>query len=182
MVADDELIRRVAAGDREAYAALYDRYAPRVFGLLSRLLRNQSDIDDVFQDVFWQVWAQAGRFDPSRGRPDVWVLLLTRSRAMDQNRKSDRQIDAAESPEPPAPASPPDDAQRSEMAALIRDLLRLLPTAHSHAVQRAFFDGWTHEEIARREGLPLGTVKSHVRRGMDRLRVLLADHDRDRSA
>ena len=76
--------------------------------------------------------------------------------------------------------TPLDDAERGEMATRVRELLRQLSPAHERAVQRAFFDGWTHEEIARHEGMPLGTVKSHVRRGMERLRALLADHDTDR--
>ena len=80
-LSDHDLLGRTAARDRTAFAALYDRYAPRAFGLILRILRNRTDAEDVLQETFLQVWAQAARFDPNRSAPDVWLLLIARSRA-----------------------------------------------------------------------------------------------------
>lgn len=174
-VTDIELLRQVSTGDRGAYADLYDRYSPRVFGLLVRLLGNQSDAEDVLQDVFWQVWCRAGQFDPTRAGPDVWLLLLTRSRAVDHIRRRRRPSELDASGEPVTLTDPAIPLLQDECTRQIRAGLSALPTDQRVMICRAFFDGWTHEQIAERDAVPLGTVKSRIRRGMDKLRAILSE-------
>src|SRR5579885_2433377 len=112
---DQELLGRIAARDREAFAAFYDRYAPRAFGLILRVLRNRTDAEDVLQEAFLQVWNQAGRFDPARAAPDVWVLLIARSRAVDRLRKKSA-VTSDEVPDPGSADDPGRGLEREESA------------------------------------------------------------------
>src|SRR5436853_6983112 len=98
---DLELINRIAGRDRDAFSHFYNRYAPRAFGLILRVVRNRTDAEDVLQEAFLQVWKQAERFDPLRSAPDVWVLMIARSRAVDRLRKRS----AVTTDELPAPAT-----------------------------------------------------------------------------
>jgi len=170
---DTELLRRTADGDQTAFASLYDRYSPRIYGLIVRLFRNRNCADDVFQDVFWQIWRLAGRFDPSRARADVWLLLLTRSRAVDYLRRQGRQPPVVGEFDLPGVADPTLPPQTAESSAKVRSALAQLPDDQRHALCLAFYAGMTHEQIAGQESLPLGTVKSRIRRGMERLRHVL---------
>jgi RNA polymerase sigma-70 factor (ECF subfamily) len=171
--ADLDLIRRTAAGDRAAFAGLYDRYAARALGLVVRILRNRTEADDVLQEVFLQVWAQAARFDPARSALDVWLLLIARSRALDRLRKRVA-APAAELPDRPAADDPAGGLERAEQAGQLRSALDGLPPEQRESIRLAFFHGLTHEQIARQLNLPLGTVKTRIRLGMHRLRDRLA--------
>jgi RNA polymerase sigma-70 factor (ECF subfamily) len=162
---DVELMRRVAARDRAAFAELYDRLAPRAFGLVLHLLRNQTDAEDVLQEAFLKVWDLAPRYDPARCPPDGWVLMIARSRALDKLRR--RRQTADECPEPAADDAPGRELERRETAERIAAALAGL---QAEAVRLAFYGGLTHEQIAGRLGLPLGTVKTRIRLGMVRLR------------
>jgi RNA polymerase sigma-70 factor (ECF subfamily) len=166
---DLDLLGRVAARDRAAFAALYDRYAPRAFGLILKLVRNRTDAEDVLQEAFLQVWNQAGRFDPGRASADVWVLLIARSRAVDRLRRrtvvtTDEVPDAGRTEEPAA------GLVRREEGDRVRAALGHLPAEQRDPICLAFFHGLTHEQIAARLSLPLGTVKTRIRLGMARLR------------
>lgn len=172
---DAELLGRIASGDREAFATLYDRYAPRAYGLLLRVLRNRADADDVLQETFLQVWRQAIRFDPSRAAADVWVLLVARSRAVDRLRKRGVAT-TGELPDPPMERDPAGDLNRREDAGRVRTALDVLPLEQREPIRLSFFDGMTHTQIARRLGLPLGTVKTRIRLGMLRLRDRLSTY------
>ena len=170
---DPELLRRTADRDRAAFAAFYDRYAARVFGLALHVLRNRTDAEDVLQETFLQVWHQAGRFDPARGSAEAWVLLLARSRAIDRLRKRPAAPDAP-TPEPTDTPDPGRDLERGEEAGRVRSAVNGLPAEQRELIRLAFFDGLTHTQIARRLGLPLGTVKTRIRLGMNRLRDRVA--------
>jgi RNA polymerase sigma-70 factor (ECF subfamily) len=170
---DPELLARTAARDREAFAAFYDRYAARVFGLALHVLRNQTDAEDVLQETFLQVWRQAGRFDPARGCAESWVLLLARSRAVDRLRKRPPAA-ADDGREPAAGTDPAGDLERREEAGRVRSAVGGLPAEQRDLIRLAFFDGLTHDQISRRLGLPLGTVKTRIRLGMIRLRDRMA--------
>jgi RNA polymerase sigma-70 factor (ECF subfamily) len=169
MTSDVELLGRVAGRDRGAFAALYDRLAPRVLGLALHLLRNHPDAEDVLQETFLQVWDRAGRFDPARCPADAWVLMIARCRAIDRLR---RRRDAAPVPDElaAATAGPARELERAEAAARVSAAGAGLPAAQREAVGLAFFAGLTHGQIARRLGLPLGTVKTRIRLGVLRLR------------
>ena len=85
-MAGETLVRRMAAGDREAFGAFYDRYAPLVFPLIVRIVRDRSDAADVLQDVFWEAWQGATAYDPARGTPEAWMITRARTRAIDRVR------------------------------------------------------------------------------------------------
>lgn len=165
---DVELMCRTAGGDREAFAALYDRLAPRVFGLVLHLLRNRGDAEDVLQETFLRVWDRAATFDPHKCPPAGWVLMIARCRAVDRLRR--RQPTADDPAEPVAEEPPGRDLERQEDAARVAAAMAGLPAEQAEAIRLAFFGGLTHDQVARALGIPLGTVKTRIRLGMIRLR------------
>jgi RNA polymerase sigma-70 factor (ECF subfamily) len=169
---DCQLLRRAAAGDRDAFAAFYDRHAPAVFGLLLRLLRDRCEAEDVLQEAFLQAWREAGRYDAGRASPAGWLVMLARSRALDRLR---RRPPAAAGPaaEPAAPGDAGLAAQQTETQALVGAALARLPAEQRDALCLAFYGGLTHTQVARRQGVPLGTAKTRIRLAMIRLRELL---------
>lgn len=168
---DHDLIARVADRDRGAFADLYDRYAPRAFGLILKIVRNRTDAEDVLQDAFLQVWNQVGRYDPARASPEVWVLLLARSRAVDRiRRRTDAPTEAVGADVPAAPEDPGLELQRAEDTGRLQTALDSLPPEQRELIRLSFFHGLTHQEIACRQSLPLGTVKTRIRLGLLRLR------------
>jgi len=174
LVSDNELLTGVAAGDRAAFAAFYDRHAPAVFGLLIRMLPQRGDAEDVLQETFMQVWRQAGRFDPTRSSPFGWVVMMARSRAVDRL----RQKVASPTSEPtdrPVLSEAESALEREETAARIRRALALLPAEQRTAIDLAFYGGLTYEQVADRQAIPVGTAKTRIRLGMHRLRSLLGD-------
>jgi len=174
MMSDQDLLHRIAAGDRSAFSAFYDRYAPRVWGLVSRILPRREDAEDALQTTFWHVWRSAAQYDATRARPEVWLLLLARCRALDHLR---RQKAAAPLPEVDFPSRDKlgSGLEQSENAQQVREALGQLSEERASAIRLAFFAGLTHEQIAERQATPLGTVKTRIRRGMQRLRELLGE-------
>lgn len=174
---DAELLRRIAsARDAESFAEFYDRFAARVYGLLLTLLRNRTDADDVLQQTFLQIWTQAERFDPARSIPEGWALMLARSRALDRLRKRPTTSDAA-LPEMGTAEDPSSNLQRDETVGAVRQGLALLPRDQRQVIALAFFEGFTHEQIAAALELPLGTVKTRIRLGIIRLRDRFRDQE-----
>jgi RNA polymerase sigma-70 factor (ECF subfamily) len=173
MMSDQDLLHQIAAGDRSAFSAFYDRYAPRVWGLVSRILRRREDAEDALQTTFWHVWRSAAQYDATRARPEVWLLLLARSRALDQLRRQK----PAPLPEVEFPGRDQlgSGLEQSENAQQVREALGQLPEEQASAIRLAFFAGLTHEQIAERQATPLGTVKTRIRRGIQRLRELLGE-------
>lgn len=181
------LIARIARQDEDALGALYDATVGRVYGMALRILRDEQGAEEVAEEVFFQVWRQAGRYDPARGRPLGWLLNLARSRALDQVRRRDP---ALSHPDPTTlhgeeaggevdifdgrEARDPQDLLAATEAhrGLHRALATLEPVPRQ-MVALAFFRGLTHEEIAASTDLPLGTVKSHIRRALTALRAAL---------
>lgn len=175
---DEALLNRIAAADAGAFAALYDRYAARVLGVLLKLLRNRAEAEDVLQEAFLQIWARAGQYDKTRASPLVWLLLIARSRAMDHLRRNRRQANAVAEFEFEAEAAPTEDVtseiELHESAQRAREALARLPEEQRGAINLAFYGGLTHEQIAERQAVPLGTVKTRIRLGMRRLREVFA--------
>lgn len=170
-VTDEMLLNNIADGDRDAFAAFYDRQAPRVFALLLNITRSRTEAEDALQETFAQVWASARRYDASRGAPLSWLLQIARSRGIDTLRKRD---DAPQVQDRHAVAAPTGDALESrELVDRTDAALRRLSDRERQLIRLAFFDGLTHQEIARQQGMALGTVKSHIRRGMQQMRTLL---------
>ena len=178
--ADRLLIERIAAGDGPALAALYDQHARAVYSLALRILRNPSDAEDVVQEVFAQVWRQSARYEAAKATVTGWLLMQTRSRAIDKLRGRkvrpegadtsavlDRTADLAPSPE--------SEVERTERATRVRAALDSLPLLQRMAVELAYYEGLTHAEIASHLEQPLGTVKTRIRQALMTLRAALGD-------
>jgi RNA polymerase sigma-70 factor, ECF subfamily len=176
-----ELVRAVARGDEQAFAALYDQYGRILFGLLARILRSRPEAEDALQEVFLQVWQQAASFDEARGRAFTWLVTLARSRAIDRLRAADARDRAARrSSDESAWAAAEttteaadDAALRSERGEIVRRALAELPEEQRRNLLLAYLDGMSQSEIAERTGQPLGTVKTRMRAGLKKLGELL---------
>jgi RNA polymerase sigma-70 factor (ECF subfamily) len=171
-------IRRMAAGDGQALAALYDRHAPLVLGLLARMLGERGEAEEVLQEVFLQAWREAPRYRTELAPPKGWLLLLARSRALDRlkSEAARRRREEAVGRQQAARAVAPVGATRlegRERRRQVRSALGSLPAEQRQAIELAFFAGLTHSQISARLGLPLGTVKSRVLLGMHKLRQIL---------
>ncbi len=151
---DQRLLESITRRDAAAFAEFYDRHAPRVFGLLVRLLGSRADAEEVLQETFWQIWRTAERYDATRSRPEVWLLTIARSRAMDCLRRRGRAIESAPESRPPD-ADPCDVLLRQEAHNQLRGALAALPEDQRTPIVLAFFEGWTHVQIAGQLGIPL---------------------------
>lgn len=170
----------VAEQDERALAALYDATVARVYGLVRRIVRREALAEEVVEDTYFQVWRQAPRFDPARGAAITWLLAMARSRAIDALRREARFRHEALDDGPGSEIADPR-AGHDELLDLARhhaDLhaaLLQLGAQPRQLVSLAFFRGLTHEEIADQTQLPLGTVKSQIRRALLTLRQMLGD-------
>jgi len=170
-------IARVIGQDEEAFASLYDALVGRVFGLALKITGCVQMAEEVAEDTFWQVWRQAPRFDPDRGTALAWVMTIARSRALDALRAKtptesldDMEALLASLTDGDDPA---ESAQARQEAVRLHGALASLDAVPRQLVALAFFRGLSHEEIAEQTNLPLGTVKSQIRRALLKLRELL---------
>jgi RNA polymerase sigma-70 factor (ECF subfamily) len=181
MDTDAELLGRILKRDREAFAALYDRWAPVLFSFSVRVLRDAGDAEEVVQDVFVQVWKDAHRFDAARGSIKTWLFTITRSRALDRWRSrrtaEQRLASAEELPELEAPDGDP--AAQSQLSRLVARQMGRLSAKERTVLTLAYFEGLTQEEIAERIGEPLGTVKGRARSGLAKLHSLFLGEKAD---
>ena len=171
-----DLIRAMAAGSHDAFGRFYDRYAPLVFPLVLRIVRDRADAADVIQDVFWEAWRGAAAYDPARGTPEAWIVMRARTRAIDRVRSVARRGETFVAPLDEAAAetpSPRDAADRAADRHLIASALGELPPAQREVIELAYYAGLTQTEIAERLEQPLGTVKTRIRLALTRLRELV---------
>ena len=172
--ADISVVQRLAAGDRDAVAELYDRHAARIMGLAIRIVRNSSDAEDVVQEVFSQAWRTAPNYQPARGTVAGWLLMMARTRAIDRLRSRQASRDAADGPDLdrlPADVAPVSEQLiASQQAARVREAMMTLPVEQRTALELAYFEGLTQTEIAERTETPLGTVKTRIRTALSSLR------------
>lgn len=171
------LIRQVAQQDREAFSQLYDRCSSLVFSLAMRMLRVRPDAEDLLQEVFVQIWRQASNYSAERGTPEAWIVNIARSRAIDKLRSIRRMEQSFVLTDDPARAESSDNvetaAAESEAKMAMSSALVNLPEAQRRVLELAYFDGLTQTEIAARLKEPLGTVKTRMRSGIQRLREIM---------
>jgi RNA polymerase sigma-70 factor, ECF subfamily len=190
--ADLALVRRMHAGDQRALSEFYERWFPIVNCLVSRMLKSASDVEDVVEETFWQVWRQSDRFTEGRGSVQTWLLTIARSRSLDRLRSlkrlreesiDDVQTEAEVGSQDTTFASSATDpllaAEHQERKALVLEALAELPREQREALELGYFAGLSQSEIAERLGQPLGTVKTRMRLAMmklkDRLYLLRED-------
>lgn len=175
---DIELLHAIARSEEGALTALYDRYRLILFGLLVRILNSREEAEDVLQEVFLHVWRRAADFDEKRARPFSWLVMLTRSRAIDRFRVLAARQRLSESAALEVSAEASDavaDTLHAEQREVLAQALASLPPEQRRTLKLAYFEGLSQSEIAARLNSPLGTVKTRMRAGMMTLRELLSD-------
>jgi RNA polymerase sigma-70 factor (ECF subfamily) len=170
-------LARIAGGDRGALQLLYRDTSAKLFAVCVRILRDEGEAEDVLQDVYTTVWRRAGMFDPARASPITWLVAIARNRSIDRLRSGamaarTRTIDEAADVSDKTPNALAQIESGQEERRLT-DCLGELEPSHAVAVRSAFLDGVTYDELARRMNVPLGTMKSWIRRSLLRLRECL---------
>jgi RNA polymerase sigma-70 factor (ECF subfamily) len=182
--AELELLQRIQQGDEEALLVLHRRYAGLVYSIAYRVLGEQMAAEEVTQDTFLRLWRRADTFDPARGEFVPWLVTIARRQAIDTLRRQQRDplrdpLFLDDHPDAWENALPADDAQ-STARHLLRDAAAALPDEQRQTIEMAYFGGMSHSQIAARLGVPLGTVKTRLRLGMEKLRAAwLGETDED---
>jgi RNA polymerase sigma-70 factor (ECF subfamily) len=182
MTDDLGLLQRIVARDTAALAELYDRHSRLLFGLILRILRDRAEAEEILQEVFLRVWTRAESYDARLGSPLPWLVRLARNCAIDRLRARRIRETAGRPPldESIADQASGTDIHTPETAVLaaerrgtVMNALAVLPAEQRRLIEAAFFEGYTHSELAQRFGLPLGTVKTRIRAGMLAMRQRL---------
>src|SRR3954471_24999012 len=177
---DLHLMSRVAAHDGAALTRLFEHHAPVTLGLLSRILCRRMEAEEGLQEDFLQVWTQADRYDADRSTPRGYILMLAVSRALDRLRRRDasrrrEELVGGEQPDTVSPVGT-ERIESAERQHQVVSALRDLSPEQRRCIELAFFEGLTHTQIAERLAAPLGTVKSRILLGMNKLRQSLSAH------
>lgn len=173
---DHVLWSRLRERDVGSLEALYDRYGAYVHGLALRVLGRPEEAEEIVQDVFWQLWKGSVEYDPGRGGFRTWLFAITRSRCLDRLRRRRTQPTVEWAPDVSGPvtaSNPEREAYLAERQRKVMSALEDLPDGQRRALELGFFSGLSHREIADRLGEPLGTIKSRIKMGMDRLKKSL---------
>jgi RNA polymerase sigma-70 factor (ECF subfamily) len=176
-----ELIRKIGEGDRASFAEFYDKFGGVIYATAMRVLNDPRDAEDVAQEVFVMIWEKAKMYDPSRGKPLTWAVTMTRNKSIDRLRSLQRRFRLRDELEQETSASdftteraPVDDVEIQERGEILRSAVMKLSKEQREVIEMAYFSGLTQNEIADRLEEPLGTVKARIRRGMIKLRRLVA--------
>jgi RNA polymerase sigma-70 factor (ECF subfamily) len=172
---DVALIERVYARDERAVGELYDRHNRQLYNLIFRILRDRGQAEDVLQEVFVSLWTRVHTYEVSLGSPVAWLVRIARNRAIDRLRAAGTRTRAVESLAQSSIewTTPEDRASAGEQGRAIASALGELPVEQRVLIEDAFFLGLTHAELAARHGIPLGTVKTRIRSGLQMLRQSL---------
>ena len=175
--ADIALIERIVAGEADAVGELYDRHNRLLFGLILRILRDRSEAEEVLQEVFVLVWTRAATYNVALGSPAAWLVRIARNRAIDRLRANTVRLRAVEAAPIAANVDNPEArATASEQQRVVARALESLPSDQRTLIEEAYFLGMTQSELADKFKLPLGTVKTRIRTGMQALRQQLSGH------
>ena len=165
----------IAAGSRADFADFYRTNCDMVFAILLRMLRDRTDAEDLLQEVFVRVWTRAGRYDPRLSNPRTWLVAITRNAAIDRLRSRQvRPVTQPVDPGLPGPGPGPEaQAIAADQRTRLDGCLDELDADKAQAVRRAYLDGWSYEELARDADVPLNTMKTWLRRSLQRLRACM---------
>jgi RNA polymerase sigma-70 factor (ECF subfamily) len=181
ILADEDLISLVEAGDAEAFATLYDRHSRAAFSLAYRMMGERQASEDLMQDAFLKVWRSASSYRAERGSVRTWILSIVHNRGIDQIRSQASRRRTQEKVEASAPRSQPSEAfaetWRNSQRDQVREALNTLPSEQLKILELAYFSGYTHVEISDLLGLPLGTVKGRMRLGLKKIRDYFESRD-----
>jgi RNA polymerase sigma-70 factor, ECF subfamily len=177
MPADVDLMTRIQAGDPDALSQLYDRYSGIVKALILRIIHNDTEADDLLQEVFMEIWNQAKNFSAAKGKPLGWMVTLTRRRAIDALRKKQAYARAEERFQAEPEQQPlawvqnvtEEDITSGDRRALMAKVIQGLPEAQQRVIDLAFFQGMSQREIAAHTNIPLGTVKTRLELGLKKI-------------
>jgi RNA polymerase sigma-70 factor (ECF subfamily) len=181
---DLQLLDAVRRGDDRALQIVFERHGAILSALGRRILGQQPDADDVLSEVLWDLWSNPDKFDPARANLRAYLVLKMRSRCLDRlrARKSAGRTVREQTFEPASDApSAEEGVLQAERRELVRNALRSLGEPEKSLIELAFYDGYSHSEIARQTGAPLGTVKSRIRTGLIRLRDVLRTSSKEPS-
>lgn len=172
------LLHRVAAGESNAVAAVVDQYGGLVWSIARKYFRDRAEAEDAVQDSFIALWKNAGRYDPDVAAETTFVAMIARRRMIDRLRKAGRRItaqplDAAPDPENTTNRESASPLEREEEVSRVLGAVDALDPPQPELIRQSLMEGLTHAEIAEKTGLPLGTVKTHIRRGLIKVRQAL---------
>ena len=174
VVSQQDLLERVAQGDQRAFSELYDQIAPRVLGLIRRVLKDQAQSEEVTQEVFLEIWQSATRFDPNKGGASTWILTMAHRRAVDRVRASqssrDRDVRIGIRDHSPDYDTVAETIEIRIEHERVEKAMQRLTELQRQAVSLAYYGGYSHSEVATMLSVPIGTVKTRLRDGMIRLR------------
>ena len=181
---DQELLVRIAAGDKDALEAIYERYSSAVYSLARYMLRSEAVAEEATQDVFLNIWLKAASYSSSRGQPKTWIMSVAHHKVIDVIRSRRRAAAISDPKEyetldllPSGEVATDVAVERNLEAERVREALSRLPSAQQEVINLAYFNGLSQSEIAARLGQPLGTVKTRARLALQKLREELRQDD-----
>jgi RNA polymerase sigma-70 factor (ECF subfamily) len=168
------LLARIGQKDEDALSALYDRYSGLVFSEAKRILHDTGAAEEILQDLFYQVWRTAERFDPARGSLAGWLVVAARNRAISKLRRKSGKTEEVDEKGVSLKVDVESRAAQSLLLDKVRTVMGNLPENQREALECAYFEGMSHTEIAEKTGQPLGTVKTRIRSAMEALKKVLS--------
>ena len=180
-VTDEQLMAGVQKGDADALENLFDRHAPIIKSVALKVVNNDSEADDLLQEIFMEIWSRAASYAPEKGKPLGWMVTLARRRSIDRLRKrqaysraEDRlKLEVEQQPEAYT-MDQEEDIYLADVREMLGRVLRSLPTAQREAVELAYYKGMSQREIAAHTGIPLGTIKTRLELGLKKITAALA--------
>jgi RNA polymerase sigma-70 factor (ECF subfamily) len=180
-VTDEQLMARIKDHDEVALSAMYRRHTPILRTVISRVVHNESDVDDLLQEVFLELWNRAESYDEAKGKVLGWLVTLARRRAIDRVRRRQAYARAEErlrletehEPQMARFHGVEDDVDAADRAEVFRRLLSTLPEAQREALQLAYYRGLSQREIAAKTGIPLGTIKTRLELAVRKVRAAI---------